>query len=182
MSDCYLTDNFFELFNIPVSYDVDMELVHQSYMQLQKEVHPDNYVTDSDQQKRISLQQTSRVNEAFNTLKNDVARAAYLLQLKGVDINLSNETTRDMAFLMDQMQTREKLENIRQQQDPLTALDEIAAKEKSAMTEVSRQFIEAYDSDSLEDARECIRKMQFLDKARNQIETLQSDIEDELLG
>ena len=182
MTDCFLTCNFFELFEIPVSYRVDMDDVHQAYMALQKQVHPDNYATESDQQKRISLQQTSRVNEAYNTLKDDVARAAYMMQLKGVDMRLSNETTKDMAFLMEQMRVREKLENIRSEDDPLSVLDDMAAEVRSASKAVAAAFASAYEEDDLDNARECIRKLQFLNKSRSEIETLTAKIEDEMIA
>ena len=157
-------------------------MVHHVYMELQKQVHPDNFANESDERKRISLQQTSRVNEAYNTLKDDVLRAAYMLTLKGVDINLSNETTKDMAFLMEQMQTREKLENIRNESDPLSALDDMAKQVRASSGIHAAAFAEAFEHDELEEARECIRKLQFMKKARTEIESVMADIEDEMMG
>ena len=100
MSADILTSNFFELFGLPVSYDVDLNQVQHHYMELQKQVHPDKFANASDQEKRLSMQQTSWINEAQTTLKDPVLRATYLLKLKGVDINLENETTMDSGFLM----------------------------------------------------------------------------------
>ena len=182
MTDCYLTCNFFELFEVPVSYYVDLDVVHRAYMDLQKQVHPDNYANESDERKRISMQQTSRVNEAYNTLKDGVMRAAYMLTLKGVDIRLSNETTKDMAFLMEQMQTRERLENIRKEADPLSALDDMAEQVKATTQTLAAAFEQAFDNDELEQARECVRKLQFMKKAKNEIESAMADIEDEMMS
>lgn len=182
MTDCFLTCNFFELFEVPVSYHVDLDVVHREYMDIQKQVHPDNYASDSAERKRISMQQTSRVNEAYNTLKDDVMRAAYMLTLKGVDINLSNETTKDMDFLMQQMQTRERLENIRDEQDPLSALDDMARQVKATTQTLAAAFSTAFDDDELEQARECVRKLQFMKKAKNEIESAMAEIEDEMMS
>ena len=93
MSKDILASNFFELFELPVSYDVDLALMQQRYMQLQKQLHPDRYASSSDQEKRLSMQHTSWVNEALATLKDPVARAGYLLKLKDIDVKPENETT-----------------------------------------------------------------------------------------
>ncbi len=62
MAKDILSSNFFELFGLPVSYDVDLNKIQQQYMVLQKQVHPDKFANGSDQEKRISMQQASWIN------------------------------------------------------------------------------------------------------------------------
>jgi len=155
-------------------------------MDLQKQVHPDKFANGSDQEKRLSMQQTSWLNQAKITLKDPVARAIYLLQLAGTDFNLENETTMDAAFLMQQLEIRERLENIRQEKDPLTALDGMTKALNAETSEIENKFSMAYDSlangsEQLDEARECIRKLQFLQKAKKEINALSADIEDQLM-
>ncbi|XP_014680601.1 PREDICTED: LOW QUALITY PROTEIN: co-chaperone protein HscB homolog, partial [Priapulus caudatus] len=69
------------------------------------------------------MQHTSRINEAFNALKKPVERALYLLKLKGLDINFENETTMDAEFLMEQLELRESLAEIENNQAALDELD-----------------------------------------------------------
>ena len=88
MSADILTSNFFELFGLPVSFDVDLNQVQHRYMELQKQVHPDKFANASDQQKRLSMQQTSWINEAHTTLKDPVLRATNMLKIKDVYIKL----------------------------------------------------------------------------------------------
>ena len=64
-------ENYFQLFEIEKSVLIDLNVLEDKYLELQKEFHPDKYVNASDQEKRISLQITSYINEAYNTLKND---------------------------------------------------------------------------------------------------------------
>lgn len=187
MSKDILASNFFELFELPVSYDVDLSQLQQQYMALQKQLHPDRFANASDQQKRLSMQQTSWINEAQTTLKDPVLRAAYMLKLKGVDISLENETTMDAGFLMQQLEMREKLEQVRQsyktaQHDPLAELESMAKDIKNATHEMMSGFAEAYDAGQFDDAREWIRKLQFLKKAKNEVNTLAANIEDELMA
>jgi len=180
MSGDILSSNFFELFEVPAAYEVDLDLIQQRYRDLQKAVHPDKFVNGSDQEKRISMQQTSWINEAFNTLRQPVERAIYLLKLKGVDLNLENETTMDAVFLMEQMEMREALSEVRSNDDPLASLDDFSAQLKNKMKHMTESFSEVYGKDQLDDAKELIRKMQFLQKAKNEVDELSAKIEDEL--
>ena len=182
MSKDILTSNFFELFDLPVSYDVDLSKIQQHYMALQKQVHPDKFASGTDQEKRLSMQQTSWINEAQATLKDPVLRATYLLKLKGTDINLENETTMDAGFLMQQLELRERLENIKNEDDPLDVLDGLSKELKSSIDHMMKSFSQSYQADQIDDAREWIRKLQFMQKAIKEINTLSADIEDELMG
>jgi len=177
-----LSSNFFELFGLPVSYDVDLNQIQQNYMNLQKQLHPDKFANGTDQEKRLSMQQTSWINEAQSTLKDDVARALYLLKLKGTDINLENETTMDVTFLMQQLEMRERLENIQSEADPLAALESMAKTIKTLAAEMKKSFAGAYNADDTEQAREWIRKLQFMQKAKSEINKLTAKLEDELMN
>ncbi|HHJ34179.1 MAG TPA: Fe-S protein assembly co-chaperone HscB [Gammaproteobacteria bacterium] len=182
MSEEILTSNFFELFGLPVSYRVDLNQVQQRYMVLQKQVHPDNFANGSDQEKRISMQQTSWINEAKATLEDPVARAIYLLGLKDIDFSLENETTMDAGFLMQQLEMRERLENIQSESEPLDRLEGMAEEVKAAATVMMDGFVKSFEDERLDEAREWIRKLQFMQKAKKEINTLIGDIEDELMS
>lgn len=182
MSEEILTSNFFELFGLSVTYDVNLNQVQQQYMALQKKVHPDNFVNGSNQEKRISMQQTSWINEAQTTLKDPVLRAIYLLKLNGVDFSLENETTMDAAFLMQQLEMRERLENIKSEPDPLDQLDNIAKEVKVKTKTMMASFAQSFENEQLDEAREWIRKLQFMQKAKNEINQLAANIEDELMS
>jgi len=177
-----LKSNFFELFELPVSYDVDLNQVQKHYMALQKQVHPDKFVSGSDQEKRLSMQQTSWINEAQATLKDPVLRAHYLLQLKDADENNDTATTMDASFLMQQLEMRERLENIKDEADPLSALDALTKEIKRSTKLMMDEFGRSYQEDRFDDAREWIRKLQFLQKAAKEINALAADIEDELMS
>jgi molecular chaperone HscB len=177
-----LNSNFFELFELPVSYDVDPVKIQQAYMALQKQVHPDKFASASDLDKRISMQQASWINEAQVTLKDPVLRAIYLLKLNGIDINIENETTMDAGFLMQQLEMRERLEHIRKESDSLAELDVIDADVRTKIDDLMEKFALAYQQNEVDDARELIRKLQFMQKAKKEINTLIANIEDEQMS
>ena len=129
----------------------------------------------------MSMQQTSLINQALHTLKHPVERAVYLLQLSGVDFSMDNQTTMDAAFLMEQMEVREKLETIREHDNPLAELDRLSAAVSKNMDTMAAEFSHAYQNDELDQAREAVRKLQFLYKAKKEIDDLAANIEDELI-
>ncbi len=188
-----LLNNFFELFDIPVAFDIDQKKIKQQYMELQSRVHPDKFASADDAEKRLSMQQTSFINEAMQTLKDPVLRASYLLKLKGMDINLENETTMDAAFLMQQLEMREVLEKVKARStsmagnnegdltESLDQLDDMRSDVNRKIATTMTSFSDAYEKDALDDAREWIRKLQFLQKAKYEVSALSADIEDELM-
>lgn len=176
-----LCKNHFELFGLPVGFIIDGAALAERYRDLQRVVHPDRYANGSAQEQRLALQQAIRINEAYETLKNPVSRAQYLLSLHGIDMQAEKETTRDTAFLMEQLQLREELENARHADDPESALDNlmgrISAMIKKLIAQMAIQF-EDPGSTNLEAAREAVRKMQFLNKLLSEGEALEVELED----
>ncbi|MDJ0807817.1 MAG: co-chaperone HscB [Gammaproteobacteria bacterium] len=176
--------NYFELFGLPVDFIVDGDALAERYRELQRVIHPDRYANASEQERRLSMQGASRINEAFETLKDPITRGSYLLTLHGIQMDAQKETTQDMAFLMEQMELREELETIREQADPYVAIQALGARIgrqlKSLVGQMALQF-ETPTPDQLEEARETLRKMRFLQKLRDEIEATEAALEDELI-
>lgn len=178
-----LSKNYFELFGLPVTYIVEINALAERYRDLQRVVHPDRYSNASSQEQRLALQQATRVNEAFETLKDPMKRARYLLKLHGIDMEVEKETTKDTAFLMEQLELREELEKVRGGADPYAAVDDlmqrITVMIKKLVAQIAMQF-EAGTDEQLERARESVRKMQFLNKLYSEAESLEAELEDAL--
>ena len=178
-----LSKNYFELFGLPVTYIVDSQALSERYRELQRVVHPDRFTSASAQEQRFSLQQATQVNEAFETLKDPLKRAQYLLGLHGINMEIGQETTRDTAFLMEQLELREELEKARSKADPHAALDDlmqrISVMIKQQVAQIAVQF-ETGTDEQLEAARESVRKMQFLNKLHSEAENLEAELEEAL--
>src|SRR5438045_8827405 len=102
--------NHFELFGLQPAFSVDEAALERSYHEIQSRVHPDRFAHAGDAERRASLQWTTRVNEAYRTLRNPVARATHLLALNGVDVAFEANTAMPADFLTEQMELREALE------------------------------------------------------------------------
>jgi molecular chaperone HscB len=105
--------NHFELFGLAPAFALDAERLERSYRELQASVHPDRFAHAADADRRASMEMTTRVNEAYRTLRSPLRRAVYLLELNGVDAGLQTNTAMPADFLMEQMELREKLAEAR---------------------------------------------------------------------
>jgi len=172
-----LQQNHFEIFGLPAAYEIDRQALAARYRELQQEFHPDRFAAKSEREQRLSMQYAAQINEANNTLKDPVARAAYLLQLAGVEIN-PEQTTADGEFLMQQMILRERLEEVRDASDPETELDELGSETDDLFKSQQRIFADALTANALEEAKSALLKLQFLAKLQRQIEQLEEDLLD----
>ncbi|WP_241087056.1 co-chaperone HscB [Candidatus Vondammii sp. HM_W22] len=175
--------NYFELFGLPVGYVLDTQQLAERYRELQRVVHPDRYASASEQERRLSMQGSILINEAYESLKNPIRRAHYMLILHGIDMDARQEATRDTAFLMEQLELREQLEETRNSPDPYQAIsnlmDGISKRINTLVGQMAVQF-EAATPDELEEAREILRKMQFLQKLRFDAESLETELDEAL--
>ncbi|MBK7654562.1 MAG: Fe-S protein assembly co-chaperone HscB [Betaproteobacteria bacterium] len=105
-----LQSNDFELFDVPERFAQDRAALDMRWKELQREAHPDKFAAQGDAAQRVAMQWSVRINEAYQRLKDPLKRAAYLCELHGAPINAENNTAMPPAFLMQQMQWREALE------------------------------------------------------------------------
>jgi molecular chaperone HscB len=160
---------------------VDLEVLQHKYRDLQKAVHPDKFAAAGNRERRLSMQQTSLINQAYNALKHPVERAVYLLSLKGIDLNMDRETTMDAGFLMEQLELREKMADAQHADDPLRELDALRASVRDRSRQLMEAFSRSFDEADYEAAREIVRKLQFLHKGEKEVDEMTARIEDELM-
>jgi molecular chaperone HscB len=176
-----LSKNYFELFGLPVGFGVDAEQLKARYRELQRVLHPDRYAGASDQERRLSMQGATLVNEALQTLKDPMLRGRYLLSLYGIGLDAHGETTQDAAFLMEQMELREELEEARHHRDPQPEIRRILAGiDRRINTLVARMALHFEDPapEQLTAVSEVLRKMQFLQKLRRDAERLEEQFDE----
>lgn len=103
----------FALFGLPQTFALDTALLEQRYRELQARVHPDKHAHLPEPDKRLAMQWASQANEAYQTLKQPLSRARYLLHLAGHDPQVEDNTAMPMDFLMEQMELRETVADAR---------------------------------------------------------------------
>jgi molecular chaperone HscB len=164
--------NHFELFGLPARFAVDGAALEHAYREMQRSVHPDRYAAADDAQKRLALQASARANEAYRTLRDPVARAEYLLSLRGVDAAGDSDTRLSVAFLTRQLERREAAEEATHARDAgaLAALvDEVRREADALATEVA-PLLDACDLA----APSRVREWRFLVKLADDLDALRS--------
>ncbi len=127
-------------------YEIDPEELEGRYRERSRLLHPDRFARAPARERRISLDRTTRLNDAYRTLRSARPRAAYLLKLNGCDPVAEARTTHDPEFLEEQLEIREALALARTEGDS-AALAGIAARARGRLAaleaEVARLFAEA---------------------------------------
>lgn len=176
-----LTKNYFELFDLPVSCQVDLQRLSSQYRALQRAVHPDRFAGDSERQQRLSVQYASYVNEAFNTLKDSLRRAVYLLKLAGRSVDMERNTIMEPQFLMEQMALREAVADIPSHPHPEAEIERLLHQVHVDLDHFFQQF-EAFwlsgTGQDLDQAETIVRKMQFMVKLSAELEQLETRLLD----
>ncbi len=169
--------NHFDLFGLPMSFALDAERLDKAYRDIQAEIHPDKFAHAGESEQRLAMQWTTRVNEAYQTLKKPFERARYLLALNGVDAMDARNTSMPPDFLMQQMEWREALEDARTDKDT-AALESL---EKALRDEArdlrARLGILLDEQHDYVRAGDTLRKLRFMDKLQEEIGNAFEEIE-----
>ncbi len=179
-----LSRNHFELFGLPLNYQLDRARLDERYRELQRKVHPDRYASAGDQERRISVQQAAQLNEGYQVLKDPLRRGRYLLELRGHVFNDEQNTTRDTGFLMEQMELREQLAGVRDGTDPLAEIGGLLQQIQTRFQALNQSLATELDDggDAVpESAVDLVLKMQFYRKLEQEAQALEADLEDELI-
>ena len=160
--------DWFALFSLPRGFSVDAVALNAAYLNLQAQVHPDKFADRSAAERRVAMQEATRVNEAFQTLKSPLKRAQYLLGLEGIDVQAENNTAMDKTFLIEQMEWREAVEDASEaaNTDALDALlQQLRGDKKSRYAKLGSWL----DSNAWQPAAEAVRQLMFLEKVDEEI-------------
>ncbi|ELZ5938374.1 MULTISPECIES: co-chaperone HscB [Providencia] len=171
--------DYFTLFGLTPSYAIDNEQLAQCFQSLQRQYHPDRFATCTEQEKMQALQQAATINAAYQALRHPLKRAEYLLLLQGIDINNEQHTMHDTAFLMEQLELREELDNIERHSEANDLLTEFMAKVKQMQKTRALVMVEQLDREQWEQAADTVRKLRFLDKLQQQAEQLEERLLDD---
>ena len=157
----------FELFAVPPRFAQDAAQLDARWKELQRQVHPDKFAAQGAAAQRVAMQWSARINEAYRRLKDPLKRAAYLCELHGAPIRAEDNTAMPTAFLMQQMQWREALDEAASAAD-LDALEDETQAARSATLARCGELIDA-QQDYAAAARE-VRSLMFIARFAHDIE------------
>ncbi|SFB40243.1 Co-chaperone protein HscB [Collimonas sp. OK607] len=160
--------NHFELFHLPQRFTLDTSALERAYHEVQNQTHPDRFASASSAEKRVAMQWTTRANEAYQTLKSPFKRAAYLCELNGVELQAESNTAMPAAFLMQQMEWRETLDDARAAKS-MPALEQLDSELRAARKVDLERIGTLLDAQDFQQAAQYVRQLMFLDKFGEEI-------------
>jgi molecular chaperone HscB len=161
-------DDYFALFQLKPQFKIDRQALESAYLTVQQKVHPDMHAQASDSDKRVSMQLSALANSAYRTLMNPIQRGLYMCGRNGVDPQLETNTAMPAQFLMQQMEWREALDDVRDQPSKLDDLyKEVEQTRVNLLKEVEAAIDESHD---FELAAKQLRALLFIDKFSAELE------------
>jgi len=100
--------NYFELYDLQISFQFDSALVKKKFYELSKRFHPDFYVNESDEKQAEILELSTLNNKAYQVLSDPLKRIEYILSLNNM-LAEGDKYVLPQDFLMDMMDVNEAL-------------------------------------------------------------------------
>lgn len=166
---------YFALFGFEPRFAIDTDRLTRAYREVLSQVHPDRHARAGAGERRAAMQLASHANEAYQVLKSECARAAYLCRSNGAELEGPGAASVAAAFLEQQMQWREALDAARMANDTaaIASLSREVAAERGRLVERIAQLLDT-ESD-YPGAALAVRSLMFLEKLGAEIERVAAD-------
>jgi molecular chaperone HscB len=169
------TTDYFQLFDLPTVFEIDVDALQPRYRELQRQFHPDRFAAESQERQLEAVQQAADINAAFNALRDPVARARHMLMLAGHELRNESSTVSDADFLMAQMELREQLEEA----EDVTQLNALREEAEEWLGNLGREFSIDYREGDWAEATDSVRKMQFMARIIEEVRAAEARLEDD---
>jgi len=166
-------DHFARL-GVAPGFDLDLGRLEKQYLGFQRAMHPDRFVIKTAKERAIAESQAVSMNEAYETLKDPLRRAAYLLERAGKTAAVDkDQTVHDPELLMEAMEAREKLSEVAS----IDELEKLQIEAGAKAIDLLSQLSKAFAADDLETANRVATRMKywrkFLEESRARRITLE---------
>jgi molecular chaperone HscB len=106
--------DYFAFFGMPQKLTVDLATLEQRFHSLSWKLHPDHFVRATEQERQLSLDLSSLLNDAYRTLRDPVARVEYLLGLSGMRKEGQKKQQAPPELLEEVFELNESLDELRE--------------------------------------------------------------------
>jgi molecular chaperone HscB len=171
--------NYFELFALTSSFELNLVELKAKYLELQRAVHPDKFANASERERLMAVQKTALINDGFDVLKSPISRAEHLLSLSGIELSHEHQTLKDPTFLMQQMELRKELEEISDANDPEQAIIDFQQQIDQFIAEFEQQLAGLFNDgcqSALNSAADDVRKLKFMLKLASEARALEEQL------
>lgn len=92
-----MSDTYFSIFSLPQHLVIDTAALEKSFYALSRKLHPDRFAARPAAEQEAALAESSRLNDAYRTLRDPIARTEYLLKLEGIELEEQSRAATDAA-------------------------------------------------------------------------------------
>ncbi|POY37864.1 Fe-S protein assembly co-chaperone HscB [Solitalea longa] len=152
--------NYFQFYDIPVSFHPDENLLKKKFYALSKEYHPDFYVNESEEKQNEVLELSTQNNNAFKVLSHPVKRLEYILELNNL-IQEGEKHQLPQAFLMEMMDINEMLMELEFNEDEqqIAEIKEQVRSLDQVLTEELKELTNGFETLSEEERKNILLKI-----------------------
>ena len=172
----------FDAFGLPRQFELDASELERRYRELSLKLHPDRFARADPRERRLSLEHTTALNDAFQTLKDPVRRAFYLLKLHGIDLekeDAGGSPKVPLDFLEEVMELREELHRAREAADVEKAQkmgEEVSAKQRQALATAATALSRAErDPAALEEASHQLTRVRYFGRFLEEVGAIEEE-------
>ncbi|MCL7048286.1 hypothetical protein MKW94_024819 [Papaver nudicaule] len=156
--------DYFQIFGLEKAFEIEETNLEKTYKDWQKKLHPDLVHMKSEKEKEFAAEQSSRVIDAYRTLRKPLSRAIYLLGLEGVHVD-EERTVSDPELLDEILDIREAVDEASNSQ----SLKQIQGQVQEKLEIWSKSFGIAFNKKEFEDAVTSIQRMTYYDRINDEI-------------
>lgn len=107
-------EDYFGIFGLPRKLWIEMGELEQKFLRLSWKLHPDNFVNSTEQERELSLKRSSKLNDAYRTLRDPIARVEYLLAIEGERKEGEKKQQAPPELLEEVFELNESLDELRE--------------------------------------------------------------------
>ena len=158
--------NYFELFGLPIGFQVDTTKLRQAYMELQRTSHPDKFTQSSSEEQETALEKSAIANKAFTLLNNKELILPYVLEVMGY-MESDEKYALGPDFLMEMMDLNEAWMDADTENDKHSVTEKVKTIQNAIYTPV-KAILEGNSIDITKEAmlqvKEYYYKKKYLDR------------------
>jgi molecular chaperone HscB len=106
--------DYFAFFALPQKLTINQAALEQRFHSLSWKLHPDHFARAPEDERQISLDLSSQLNDAYRTLRDPVARVEYLLSLNGMRKEGQKKQQAPPELLEEVFELNESLDELRE--------------------------------------------------------------------
>jgi len=161
-----LAQDYFTLFAIAPSYVVNLDSLHNQFLTLQKQFHPDRFINKTDALNTAVLLLSAHINQGYTTLKSPLQRGVYLLAQLGVKLDLAHDTQLPQQFLLQQIEVHDQIEHALEN-NSIKQLDVIKDELATSELELIGKLEQFFANQDYAQASEALKQLAFYNRLKS---------------